>query len=116
MPRTNSRPPVTRDMCGACDFKVEDDDAAVLCDGCNQWEHLRCSAMDKETYEWLKEHPTPHLVFICTACLKLRRKRKRTSRKLQRSVSDTADNADRSTAPETHARCVTEPEPNADLS
>ena len=70
-----------KDVCAACTLKVEQQDDAILCDECGRWEHLRCSTVDADTYNWLKEYSAPQLVFLCTRCLQALQKRRRLIKK-----------------------------------
>ena len=86
---------VSKDECGACGFLVEDQEEAFLCDSCGTWEHLRCSTVDKSTYESLMAHPTLQITFSCATCLRARRKQQRSRKKTQGCsppVEDTTSN------------------------
>jgi len=58
--------------CSTCQAEVEDQDAALLCEICEQWEHIECIRVcdrpSLELYTLLSVTPSKALVFMCTAC------------------------------------------------
>ena len=58
--------------CSTCHQEVEADDAALLCEVCEQWEHIECIRVcdrpSLELYTILSVSSSKALVFTCTAC------------------------------------------------
>ena len=58
--------------CSTCHEEVEDHDAALMCDVCEQWEHIECTKVcdrpSVELYTLLSVTSSKALVFTCTAC------------------------------------------------
>ena len=44
---------------GICKVKVQWNDAAILCDLCDKWNHINCVQVYKVNYAKLKSDPTP---------------------------------------------------------
>jgi hypothetical protein len=61
--------PTENDTCPSCDAKVLDEDKGVLCETCDFWYHLQCTAISHAEYQlYLDDTDRP---FICNTCLSL---------------------------------------------
>ena len=59
--------PVIRHPCSICDKPVRCIDAALLCDGCNQWAHCRCSGVSELLY--VEYQACSQFDWQCSKCL-----------------------------------------------
>ncbi|XP_060565287.1 uncharacterized protein LOC132724443, partial [Ruditapes philippinarum] len=56
------------DLCIKCRIIVSDNDAAVDCDKCGNWQHIACdTGITKAAYNRANRRRTP-LTFVCQAC------------------------------------------------
>lgn len=57
------------DLCISCKKAVEENDHALCCDNCNQWQHQTCdTGVSKEAYESAM-HNEEDLDWVCKPCL-----------------------------------------------
>ena len=58
-------------QCVSCKKDVEDDESAIECDLCDQWEHIRSTERPTESmYQALMENRSKAILYICTQCTK----------------------------------------------
>src|SRR6267154_2506014 len=58
----------TADKCKVCAVTVGNDDAALACEICENWFHIKCEAMSEDEYAFLDAHKSLH--WYCTVCNK----------------------------------------------
>ena len=55
LPKISSKEYIGTDICRICMRKIRSNHRAVSCDGCEWWMHIKCSDMEKRTYNLLKD-------------------------------------------------------------
>ena len=61
----NPGPHIPKYPCGTCGRAVSNKQAAVSCDACDQWFHIKCQGMSQQTYN---HNIGAHFSWTCTAC------------------------------------------------
>ena len=61
----NPGPHIPKYPCGACGRAVSNKQAAVSCDACDQWFHIKCQGMSQQTYN---HNIGADFSWTCTAC------------------------------------------------
>ena len=61
----NPGPPIPKYPCGSCGRAVSNKQAAVSCDACDQWFHIKCQGMSQQTYN---DNIGVDFSWTCSAC------------------------------------------------